>query len=96
VFAQLGGFMAEGLGDGWDKEFETVKKDMENVSLDMNVSTKTAKAPTVKNDAQNNGKPYIIENHIYLEGDAKGVWKIVREQNNINTRSTGRNALATS
>ena len=44
----------------------------------------------------NNGQPIIIENHVYLEGEAKGVFKLVREQNNINTRVTGINALATS
>lgn len=39
-------------------------------------------------------QPYVIENHIYLEGEAKGVFKLVREQNNIIIRSTGKNLLA--
>ena len=91
VFAEIGGYMAEGLGVGWDKEFDTVKKNMENVSLDMNVSAKAAKAHVT---TRNSDKPVVIENHVYLEGDAKGVFKIVKEQNKINTRATGYNALA--
>jgi phage-related protein len=31
---------------------------------------------------------------VVLEGDARGLWKMVRQQNNINTRATGRNAFA--
>ena len=30
VFAGIGGFMAEGLGDGFDDQFKSVKKDIEN------------------------------------------------------------------
>lgn len=30
VFAKIGGFMAEGLGDGFDDQFKSVKKDIEN------------------------------------------------------------------
>lgn len=39
-------------------------------------------------------QPIIVESHIYLEGDARQLWKVVRQQNNINTRATGRNAFA--
>ena len=38
--------------------------------------------------------PIVVESHIYLEGDARQLWKVVRQQNNINTRATGRNAFA--
>ena len=30
VFASIGGFMAEGLGEGWDDEFGDIKKDIQN------------------------------------------------------------------
>ena len=30
VFAGIGGFMAEGLGEGFDDQFKSVKKDIEN------------------------------------------------------------------
>lgn len=30
VFASIGGFMAEGLGEGWDNEYEGIKKNIEN------------------------------------------------------------------
>ena len=29
VFAGIGGFMAEGLGEGWDKQYDAVKRDIE-------------------------------------------------------------------
>ena len=43
----------------------------------------------------NNGQPVVVQSHIYLEGDAKSVWRIVKEQNDINTKATRTNALAT-
>lgn len=45
VFAGIGKFMAEGLGDGWDSQFSKVKSDIENgldfdaASIGMNVKT---------------------------------------------------------
>lgn len=38
VFASIGGFMAEGLGEGWDDEYGNIKKQIEN---DMNFGTAT-------------------------------------------------------
>lgn len=43
VFAGIGGFMAEGLGDGFDDQFKSVKKDIEN-SMDFDAGTITADA----------------------------------------------------
>lgn len=37
VFAQIGGFMAEGLGVGWDDEFSDIQKDI-NKSLDFSAA----------------------------------------------------------
>ena len=43
VFAKIGGFMAEGLGDGFDDQFKSVKKDIEN-SMSFDAGTITADA----------------------------------------------------
>ena len=43
VFAGIGGFMAEGLGEGFDDQFKSVKKDIEN-SIDFDTGTITADA----------------------------------------------------
>lgn len=43
VFAGIGGFMAEGLGDGFDDQFKSVKKDIED-SMNFDVGTITADA----------------------------------------------------
>lgn len=43
VFAGIGGFMAEGLGEGFDDQFKSVKKDIENI-MDFDAGTITADA----------------------------------------------------
>lgn len=43
VFAGIGGFMAEGLGDGFDDQFKSVKKDIED-SMNFDAGTITADA----------------------------------------------------
>lgn len=43
VFAGIGGFMAEGLGEGFDDQFKSVKKDIEN-SMSFDAGTITADA----------------------------------------------------
>lgn len=43
VFAGIGSFMAEGLGEGFDDQFKSVKKDIEN-SMDFDAGTITADA----------------------------------------------------
>ena len=43
VFAGIGGFMAEGLGEGFDNEFSDIKKNIEN-SINFDVGTITADA----------------------------------------------------
>ena len=50
VFAGIGGFMAEGLGEGFDDQFKSVKKDIEN-SMSFDVGTITADANISKNYA---------------------------------------------
>lgn len=48
VFAGIGGFMAEGLGEGFDDQFKYVKKDIEN-SMSFNAGTITADANISRN-----------------------------------------------
>lgn len=43
VFAGIGGFMAEGLGEGFDDQFKSIKKDIEN-SMSFDAGTITADA----------------------------------------------------
>lgn len=50
VFAGIGGFMAEGLGEGFDDQFKSVKKDIEN-SMRFDAGTITADANISKNYA---------------------------------------------
>ena len=68
VFAEIGGFMAEGLGVGWDKEIGNVKKDIEN-SLDFNegyIGTYTVGANLNNSRALSNGNINITQN-IYAQ-----------------------------
>lgn len=48
VFAGIGKFMAEGLGDGFDDQFKSVKKDIEN-SMNFDAGTITADASISRN-----------------------------------------------
>lgn len=50
VFAGIGGFMAEGLGEGFDDQFKSVKKDIEN-SMNFDAGTVTADANISRNYA---------------------------------------------
>ena len=50
VFAGIGGFMAEGLGEGFDDQFKSVKKDIEN-SMSFDAGNITADANISKNYA---------------------------------------------
>lgn len=50
VFAGIGGFMAEGLGEGFDNEFSDIKKNIEN-SMNFDAGTITADASISKNYA---------------------------------------------
>lgn len=49
VFAGIGGFMAEGLGDGFDDQFKSVKKDIED-SMNFDAGTITATANISRHD----------------------------------------------
>ena len=48
VFAGIGGFMAEGLGEGFDNEFSDIKKNIEN-SMNFDAGTITADASISRN-----------------------------------------------
>ena len=90
VFAQLGGFMAEGLGIGWEDEFADVKKNIETVGLDMNVKA-NAEGYTTKSEQT---QPTPVNVTVQLQGDANKLFKVIRQENKTNTLATGYNALA--
>lgn len=90
VFAQLGGFMAEGLGIGWEDEFADVKKNIETVGLDMNVKA-NAEGYTTKSEQT---QPTPVNVTVQLQGDANRLFKVIRQENKTNTLATGYNALA--
>lgn len=52
VFAQIGGFMAEGLGNGWVDEIEDVKK---NITNDLSFSAKPISINSSLDDAEMSG-----------------------------------------
>lgn len=90
VFAQLGGFMAEGLGIGWEDEFADVKKNIETVGLDMNVKA-NAEGYTTKSEQT---QPTPVNVTVQLQGDTNKLFKVIRQENKTNTLATGYNALA--
>ena len=90
MFAQLGGFMAEGLGIGWEDEFADVKKNIETVGLDMNVKA-NAEGYTTKSEQT---QPTPVNVTVQLQGDANKLFKVIRQENKTNTLATGYNALA--
>lgn len=69
VFAGIGGFMAEGLGEGFDEQFKTVKKGIEDnmnfddasasINVSGNVQKQTANAATATQNAQNSNDKSI-------------------------------------
>lgn len=90
VFAEIGGFMAEGLGIGWEDEFADVKKNIETVGLDMNVKA-NAEGYTTKSEQT---QPTPVNVTVQLQGDANRLFKVIRQENKTNTLATGYNALA--
>lgn len=73
VFAGIGGFMAEGLGEGFDKEFGSIKRGIES-SLDFGVATINATAGYTPNSrtppayAGNAPQPITIPITLELDG----------------------------
>lgn len=69
VFAGIGGFMAEGLGEGFDDQFTTVKKGIEDsmkfdaadasINVSGNVQKQAANAATATQNAQNSNDKSI-------------------------------------
>lgn len=101
VMAEIGGFVAEGFGVGFDKEFEEVKKDIENVSLDMNVQAKAnggtiggAVIETENKDAEIADLLRAILRRMPDGVDPNSIFKLVREQNEEFRESTGASAFA--
>lgn len=53
VFAKIGGYMAEGLGIGWDDEYQDVKRDIENsLGMDLSSSIKAKPIEITRQDSE--------------------------------------------
>ena len=94
VFKKLGEFTAEGFGIGFEDEWENVQRQIGDVGLNLNMDSGTIRR--VGYGEPNGENPIVIENHIYLEGKSKELLKLVREENNVYSKRTGRSAFATS
>lgn len=91
VFAEIGGYLAEGLGVGWDDEISDVKKDINNsLKFDLNASANQPRTERM----QSNIQPIIVQSEVELGVNAKRMLNIVAQQNKIETRATGYNQLA--
>lgn len=93
VFAQMGGYMAEGLQVGWDDEIDAVKKDIENLSLDMNVQANTDTISTNNADSELADLLRAILNRMPSGIDANSIFKLVRTQNEEFKATTGASAF---
>ncbi len=69
--------------------------DPQEMTRNIDASISTARMNMSSGYAQSGKDQYQIENkvHVHLEGDAKGVFKLVRNENNNIIRSTGVNPL---
>ncbi len=65
------------------------------VPLENNTGWIKTLAEELKSVMGSGDQPIVIENHVYLEGEADGVFRLVRQRNNVYTKMTGRNPLAT-
>lgn len=80
VFAGIGGFMAEGLGEGFDDQFTTVKKGIEDsmkfdaadasINVSGNVQKQAANAATATQNAQNSNDKSINLTVVSPDGKA--------------------------
>lgn len=91
AFAEVGKYMAEGLGVGWDKEIGDITDDMKD-SLDMDYAPNITSNTSAMNALST--QPVLVSCEIGLEPNSEGLFRIVRNQNRINTKATGVNALA--
>jgi hypothetical protein len=69
VFAEIGGYMAEGLGIGWDEGMEEVQND---INKDLTISSKIESQASAGAEPTNNLNGTTIELHDYINlGDTE-------------------------
>lgn len=90
VFAEIGGYLAEGLGDGWDDEIGDVTKDI-NKGLDVNYTASISGEPVQMNARQQN---IVVETELKLDPDDEELFRRINKINRIKTRENGYNSLA--
>jgi phage-related protein len=79
---------------GWEEGTEDLM-DPEIMENNIKASFSVAKSNVSTTASAGGSGPQVVDNnvHVYLEGDAKGIFKVVRCENNNAIRTTGMNPL---
>lgn len=95
VFAQIGGYMAEGLQVGWDDQFANFEKELDNIDLNMNVDANASGTTNINNtDAEIADLLRAILNRMPNGINPNSIFRLMREQNEEFRESTGVSAFA--
>lgn len=97
VFEESGGFMAEGLEVGWNKQFAEFEKDLNNVDLNMmvksNVDSETT--PMTSTEEETNDLLRAILDALRALGvDPNSIFRLVKQENEEFKETTGASAFA--
>lgn len=99
VFKEVGGFMAEGLGIGWDNEYDAVRKQIEDgLSMDLSTNIKSSSQGTAMNEElelmreQNQLLQQLLQKEFGIAGS--DIFRSVRESAKTFEKSTGLKAFA--
>lgn len=83
VFAEIGEYCVAGFDEGTEDMFDEVQADNFARNVEASISTQAA---GVSSDVQ-------VQSNIILEGDAAGVFRLVKQENRKMTKSVGYNPL---
>lgn len=99
VFKEVGGFMAEGLGIGWDNEYDSVRKQIEDgLSMDLSTNITSSSQGTAMNEElelmreQNQLLQQLLQKEFGIAGS--DLFRSVRESAKTFEKSTGLKAFA--
>lgn len=99
VFKEVGGFMAEGLGIGWDNEYSDVKKQIEDgLSMDVSSNISASSQGAAMNEElelmreQNQLLSQLLQKEFGIAGS--DIFRSVRESAKTFEKSTGLKAFA--
>ena len=97
VFAQMGGFMAEGLELGFNDQFTEFEKDLNNIDLNMSVKSNVDEETTPQQNANEETTEILREIAGLLRGlgvDPNSIFRLVRNENEEFKETTGVSAFA--